>query len=110
MLNCLFHPLTLVIKTSTSNGSLFYRLLEEHWIRCGKELNQWELLQEFGCSPECLNYQLVLESAWRTPNWVVVRDALTQLEQACPKEYAWKVGASFQLVDILIYHFFKFPC
>lgn len=61
-------------------------------MRCGKELNQWELLQEFGCSPECLNYQLVLESAWRTPNWVVVRDALTQLEQACPKEYAWKVG------------------
>lgn len=64
-------------------------------MRCGKELNQWELLQEFGCSPECLNYQLVLESAWRTPNWVVVRDALTQLEQACPKEYAWKVSTMY---------------
>ena len=68
-----------------------YRLLEEHWIRCGKELNQWELLQEFGNSPGSVNSQLVLESAWRTPNWPVVRDALTQLEQSCPKEYAWKV-------------------
>lgn len=67
-------------------------MLEEHWIRCGKELNQWELLQEFGNSPGCLNSQLVLESAWRTPNWPVVRDALTQLEQSCPKEYAWKVN------------------
>lgn len=67
------------------------RLLEDHWIRCGKELNQWDLLQEFGGSPECMNYQLVLESAWRSPNWQAVRDALAQLEQACPKEYAWKV-------------------
>lgn len=70
---------------------VFYRLLEEHWIRCGKELNQWEVLQEFGSSPECTNYQLVMESAWRTPNWLVVKDSLTQLESACPKEYAWKV-------------------
>ena len=75
-----------------------YRLLEDHWIRCGKELNQWELLQEFGNSPGCTNYQLVLESAWRTPNWPVVRDALTQLEQACPKEYAWKVVNNFLFI------------
>ena len=83
------------------NG-LICRLLEDHWIRCGKELNQWELLQDFGNSPGCLNSQLVLESAWRTPNWPVVRDALTQLEQSCPKEYAWKVilmneGKRFQM-------------
>ena len=55
-------------------------------------MNQWELLQEFGSSLGCTNNQLVLESAWRSPNWLIVRDALTQLEQACPKEYAWKVS------------------
>ena len=63
-------------------------------------MNQWELLQEFGSSLGCTNNQLVLESAWRSPNWPIVRDALTQLEQACPKEYAWKVSfADFVLFN-----------
>jgi transformation/transcription domain-associated protein len=70
-------------------------------------LNQWELLQEFGSSLGCTNNQLVLESAWRSPNWPIVRDALTQLEQACPKEYAWKVSfADSRLVSLFSIYLF----
>lgn len=70
-------------------------------------MNQWELLQEFGSSLGCTNNQLVLESAWRSPNWPIVRDALTQLEQACPKEYAWKVSfADSRLVSLFSIYLF----
>lgn len=60
--------------------------------RCSKELNQWDLLLEFANSKGNTNPQLVLESAWRVPNWPLMKDALTQVELSCPKELAWKVN------------------
>ncbi|XP_019648042.1 PREDICTED: transformation/transcription domain-associated protein-like [Branchiostoma belcheri] len=69
-----------------------YRLWEDHWIRCSKELNQWDLLMEYGSSKAHPNPHLVLESAWRVPNWASMKDALVQVEQSCPKEMAWKVN------------------
>ncbi|RWS15188.1 transformation/transcription domain-associated protein-like protein [Dinothrombium tinctorium] len=69
-----------------------YRLWEKHWIRCSKELNQWDLLLEFGNSKGCANPFLILESAWRVPNWNLMKDALYQVETNCPKEFAWKVA------------------
>ncbi|XP_065923524.1 transformation/transcription domain-associated protein isoform X7 [Magallana gigas] len=69
-----------------------YRLWEDHWIRCCKELNQWDLLLEYATSKGNTNPHLVLESAWRVPNWSVMKDALAQVELSCPKEMAWKVN------------------
>ncbi|RWS25705.1 transformation/transcription domain-associated protein-like protein, partial [Leptotrombidium deliense] len=69
-----------------------YRLWEKHWIRCSKELNQWDILLEYGNSKGCANPFLILESAWRVPNWTLMRDALVQVETNCPKEFAWKVA------------------
>ncbi|XP_075538774.1 transcription-associated protein Nipped-A isoform X6 [Dermacentor variabilis] len=68
------------------------RLWEEHWLRCCKELNQWELLLEYGSSKSCANPHLVLESAWRVPNWPLMKEALSQVELSCPKEQAWRVN------------------
>ncbi|KAL5007444.1 hypothetical protein ScPMuIL_016250 [Solemya velum] len=69
-----------------------YRLLEEHWIRCSKELNQWDLLLEYANAKGSAKPQLVLESAWRVPNWALMKDALAQVEMSCPKELTWKVN------------------
>ncbi|KAJ8314001.1 hypothetical protein KUTeg_008562 [Tegillarca granosa] len=69
-----------------------YRSWEEHWIRCSKELNQWDLLLEYANSKGNTNPHLVLESAWRVPNWALMKDALSQVELSCPKEMAWKVN------------------
>lgn len=69
-----------------------YRLWERHWIRCSKELNQWDLLLDYGNSKGCANPFLVLESAWRVPNWSLMKDSLFQVEANCPKEMAWKVA------------------
>ncbi|KAK7109588.1 transformation/transcription domain-associated protein-like isoform X2 [Littorina saxatilis] len=68
-----------------------YRVWEEHWIRCSKELNQWDILLEFANNKGYSNAYLVLESAWRVPNWALMKDALAQVEISCPKELAWKV-------------------
>ncbi len=68
------------------------KLWEEHWLRSSKELNQWEILLEYGTSKGVNNPFLVLESAWHKPSWSLVKDALSQVEQGCPKELAWKLN------------------
>ncbi|KAG7325204.1 hypothetical protein KOW79_011520 [Hemibagrus wyckioides] len=69
-----------------------YQLWEDHWIRCSKELNQWEALTEYGQSKGHTNPYLVLECAWRVSNWAAMKEALVQVELSCPKEMAWKVN------------------
>lgn len=69
-----------------------YRLWEDHWIRCAKELNQWDIIQEFASTKGNTNPHLVLESAWRIPNWSLMKDALAQVEVNCPKELSWKMN------------------
>ncbi|XP_051959306.1 transformation/transcription domain-associated protein [Xyrauchen texanus] len=69
-----------------------YQLWEDHWIRCSKELNQWEILTEYGQSKGHSNPYLVLECAWRLSNWAAMKEALVQVELSCPKEMAWKVN------------------
>ncbi|KAM4525362.1 transformation/transcription domain-associated protein isoform 2-T2 [Odontesthes bonariensis] len=69
-----------------------YQLWEDHWIRCSKELNQWEPLTEYGQSKGHSNPYLVLECAWRVSNWAAMKEALVQVELSCPKEMTWKVN------------------
>ena len=59
-----------------------YRLWEDHWIRCAKELNQWDIIQEFASTKGNTNPHLVLESAWRIPNWSLMKDALAQVSKS----------------------------
>ncbi|XP_045469394.1 transcription-associated protein 1 isoform X2 [Harmonia axyridis] len=62
----------------------------EHWVRCMKEQNQWEALKEYAKNGVYDPF-LLLESAWRIPQWDVVKDVLTHVEYQCPKELAWKM-------------------
>ncbi|CAH1110190.1 unnamed protein product [Psylliodes chrysocephalus] len=65
-------------------------LWKDHWIRCAKELNQWEILMEYA-KTGCYDPYLLLESAWRIPNWDIMKDALQNVEYTCPKELGWKI-------------------
>nr|XP_018666778.1 transformation/transcription domain-associated protein isoform X1 [Ciona intestinalis]XP_018666779.1 transformation/transcription domain-associated protein isoform X2 [Ciona intestinalis] len=69
-----------------------YKVWEEHWIRCCQELNQWEVLNEYGSCKSVCNPHLVVECAWRLPDWNNMKDALVQVELSYPKEMAWKVN------------------
>ncbi|KAL9966032.1 hypothetical protein ACROYT_G024040 [Oculina patagonica] len=69
-----------------------YNLWEEHWISCSKELGQWDLLMEFGKTKGHANPFLVLESAWRVPEWQSMKDALAQVEVNFPESIAYKLN------------------
>ena len=56
-----------------------YSMWEEHWLRAAKELGQWDILMEFGKSKGQQNPYIVLESAWRIPDWAAMKEALTQV-------------------------------
>ena len=52
-------------------------------------MNQWDVLLEFANNKGYSNPYLVLESAWRVPNWALMKDALSQVgggqrDQAAP--------------------------
>ncbi|KFM75841.1 Transformation/transcription domain-associated protein, partial [Stegodyphus mimosarum] len=64
----------------------------DHWIRCQKELNNWEALLQVGLSPDSYNPFLVLEFAWRQPNWAAMKEALDLVEQHCPRDITWKIN------------------
>lgn len=67
------------------------RVWEKHWIRCTKELNQWDSLLDYGSSKACTNPMLVLESAWRVPNWAMMKEALILVEENCPAALMWRL-------------------
>lgn len=67
------------------------RVWEKHWIRCTKELNQWDSLLDYGSSKACTNPMLVLESAWRVPNWAMMKEALCLVEDNCPAALMWRL-------------------
>nr|CAD7427558.1 unnamed protein product [Timema monikensis] len=68
------------------------KLWETHWARCCKELNQWDLLLEYSSDKATGNPFLVLDSSWRVPNWPLMKEAMAQVENSCPKELLWKVN------------------
>lgn len=67
------------------------RVWEKHWIRCTKELNQWDSLLDYGSFKTCTNPLLVLESAWRVPNWAMMKEALVLVEENCPAALMWRL-------------------
>ncbi|CAK1549719.1 unnamed protein product [Leptosia nina] len=64
----------------------------QHWIKCSKELNQWDSLLELGMTRNIRDPFLILESSWRNPNWPTMKEALAEVEYNCPKELAWVVN------------------
>ncbi|XP_014255602.1 transformation/transcription domain-associated protein [Cimex lectularius] len=67
------------------------KLWEKQWIRCSKELNQWDHLLEYARTKGSVNTFLILESAWRVPDWSLMKDAIAYVETGCPRELCWKV-------------------
>ncbi|XP_065834052.1 transformation/transcription domain-associated protein-like isoform X2 [Oscarella lobularis] len=86
-----------VAKEESAHGSSHpaafpeYRLWRERWIRCCKELGQWNVLVEFGKSRTSPNPLLVLETAWKIPDWPAMKDALNQVEMSSPETFAYKL-------------------
>uniref|UniRef100_A0A8C1XR13 Transformation/transcription domain-associated protein n=1 Tax=Cyprinus carpio TaxID=7962 RepID=A0A8C1XR13_CYPCA len=78
-----------------------YQLWEDHWIRCSKELNQWEPLTEYGQSKGHNNPYLVLECAWRVSNWAAMKEALVQVNSV-PHSIQQRQGFKLNFIERLV--------
>ncbi|XP_045458905.1 transcription-associated protein 1 [Melitaea cinxia] len=67
-------------------------LWSQHWLKCAKELNQWDSLLDLGLSRSSRDPFLILESSWRNPNWPTMKEALAEVEFNSPKELSWLVN------------------
>ncbi|XP_035826346.1 transformation/transcription domain-associated protein isoform X2 [Aplysia californica] len=73
-------------------GWMELKLIEECWIKCSKEMNQWETLLEYANSRGNVIPELILECAWRVPNWPLMKDALGRVEGNFKREQQWKIN------------------
>ena len=68
------------------------KLWEEHWLRGSRELNQWETLAEYANTKDGANPSIILESAWRLPNWNTMKESLNLVELGYPRESSWRIN------------------
>ncbi|XP_055874365.1 transformation/transcription domain-associated protein-like isoform X5 [Biomphalaria glabrata] len=79
-------------------GWMELKLIENCWIKCAKELNQWDNLLEYANSRGNVIPELILDCAWRVPNWPLMKDALgrnktpSQVEGNYKRELQWKMN------------------
>lgn len=67
-------------------------LWENHWLRCAKELSQWDIILDYAQMHKDKKYFLIMETAWRVPDWATMKMALSRVEHACPKQEGYKVN------------------
>lgn len=67
-------------------------LWETHWLRCAKELNMWDIILDYAQMHKDKKAFLIMESAWRVPDWALMKQALLRVEGACPKQDGYKVN------------------
>ncbi|CAF0914846.1 unnamed protein product [Rotaria sp. Silwood1] len=60
-----------------------YSFLEQHWIKCTKELNQWETLMSYCKQQSNRDHLLYLDCIWRSSNWPLMKETLGQLDAMC---------------------------
>ncbi|CAF1230894.1 unnamed protein product [Rotaria sordida] len=60
-----------------------YSFLEQHWIKCTKELNQWETLMSYCKQQSNRDHLLYLDCIWRSSNWSLMKETLGQLDAMC---------------------------
>lgn len=68
------------------------QLWENHWLRCSKELNQWDIILDYAKMHKDKKQFLIMESAWRVPDWDIMKQALNRIEHASPKTEGYKVN------------------
>lgn len=60
-----------------------YSFLEQRWIKCTKELNQWSTLMNYCKQQSNRDHLLYLECSWRSENWPLMKETLGQLDAMC---------------------------
>lgn len=77
---------------SATEMNIEVQLWETHWLRCAKELNQWDIVLDFAKMHKDRKALLIAESAWRVPDWEVMKQALVRTDQGCPKQESYRMN------------------
>ena len=81
---------TYLTQPTNADELLEYNLWEERWIKCCKELNQWDELTEYATSKET-DVCFTLDCAWKQADWTAMRTLLLQQQTGnISKENLWK--------------------
>ncbi|CAL8112353.1 unnamed protein product [Orchesella dallaii] len=68
------------------------RLLEENWLKCTKELNEWDIIQDYTRTAAGSNPLMHLESLWRKRDWESSDKIFPSLNlNDYPGEYQWSI-------------------
>lgn len=68
------------------------QLWETHWLRCARELNQWDIILDYAKMHKDKKSLLITDSAWRVPDWDVMKQALLRIEQASSKQEGYRIN------------------
>lgn len=68
---------------------------ESEWVASIKELNQWDVLKDFANHQAVSDSMLLVECAWRMPQWQLMNDALQQVPYSSSIVNFLSWGATF---------------
>lgn len=77
------------------------QLWEDHWIRCTKELNDWNILIGYGQSNRDKYAFLLMDCAWRISDWNLMKQMIGRAEQSTTKQSNYKLNLYNGYVAIL---------
>lgn len=78
-----------------------YSFLEQHWIKCTKELNQWDTLMSYCKQQSNRDHLLYLDCTWRSANWSLMKETLGQLDAMCNATTMNVTNSSIQTFQFL---------
>lgn len=86
-----YESVMLKCKQEISNGldaadmNTEIQLWEDHWMRCTKELNDWNILISYGQSNRDKYAYLLMDCAWRISDWNLMKQTIARAEQMTSK-------------------------
>lgn len=102
-----YESVMLKCKQEISNGldsadlNTEIQLWEDHWIRCTKELNDWNILISYAQSNKDKYAFLLMDCAWRVSDWNLMKQTLSRAKQLTSKQLNFNLSLYNGYVAVL---------
>lgn len=77
------------------------QLWEDHWMRCTKELNDWNILISYAQANRDKYAFLLMDCAWRISDWNLMKQTIARAEQITAKQSNYKLNLYNGFVSVL---------
>lgn len=86
---------------NTSKISAEIQLWEDQWIRCSKELNEWNIILTYTLTNRDKYGLLLTDCAWKAGDWNLMKQSLLRTEQVLSKQFNARVSLYGGYVSLL---------